>query len=176
MSRPVVFLDLDDVLCLNDPYTGFDARDAVRPSGGMHMKFRPTPPDMWDRLFARQPKANLRALHDEFAPWYVVSSSWRKDFTRREMEIVFQQSGLEFVAAALHETWRTVEFGHSPIARVQEIAEWIARRHDDGAPWVAIDDWQSGESLIGHDRAVLCDVGVGFDGDKLQQARDVLRE
>jgi len=27
---PIVFLDIDDVLCLNNPYGGFDALEAVR--------------------------------------------------------------------------------------------------------------------------------------------------
>jgi len=28
-ALPIVFLDIDDVLCLNDPYGGSDALDAV---------------------------------------------------------------------------------------------------------------------------------------------------
>ncbi len=175
--RPIVFLDLDDVLCLNNPYTGYDARALVRAKRGDPDARAVEYVDLWDRLFHRQVRANLQALDAEFVPWYVVSSSWRTSFTRKEMEIVFRQGGVGFVADALHEIWQTPNRtrGYYGGIRREEIEEWIAKWHDNVSPWVAIDDHESGESLIGHDNAVLCFPGVGFDGDKLQEARGVLR-
>ncbi len=176
-KRPVVFLDIDDVLCLNTAYTGYDAEAALRPVGGQPTR-RSTPPDLWDRLFALRPRTNLRALHEEFNPWYVVSSSWRTSFSRGGMETVFRETGIAFVAEHLHEIWRTADHKfcfNVAGARRNEILEWIARWHDEKSPWIALDDFESGESLVGHSNAVLCEPGVGFATDKLEQARDLLR-
>ncbi len=176
MLRPIVFLDIDDVLCLNTAYTGFDAKDAVRPGGGTPYA-KPIPPDLWQRLFAHRPRANLRALDDEFAPRYVVSSSWRTSFSRTEMEIVFRETEIAFVAENLHDVWRTPDYGRGWGCgyRRGEIEEWVERWHHEASPWVALDDFASGASLMGHDNAVLCEPGVGFSDDRLGKARSVLR-
>ena len=172
--RPIVFLDIDDVLCLNSAYTGFDAQYALRSSGGPYGK--PIPVDLWQRLFAAAPRSNLRALHEEFVPWYVISSSWRTGFRRAEMEMVFRNTEIDFVAENLHEVWRTADHGMGRYSgnRREEIEEWVARWHHEVSPWVALDDFESGSSLAWHERAVLCDAGVGFSEDRLQQARAVL--
>src|ERR1700737_5608160 len=53
---PIIFLDIDDVLCLNNPYGGSDALEAVK---GRHAD-----PDMVLReIFAAEPKRVLESVH-----------------------------------------------------------------------------------------------------------------
>ena len=61
---PIVFLDMDDVLCL----------DSVQHSGLMLKIFEQTIPDypeMWARLVDPGAAENLRQLHSEFTPQYL---------------------------------------------------------------------------------------------------------
>ena len=37
---PIVFLDIDDVLCLNNPYGGSDALEVILPTNGGHLTWR----------------------------------------------------------------------------------------------------------------------------------------
>src|SRR5256885_17210442 len=82
---PIVFLDIDDVLCLNNPYGGSDALEAVR---GRHAD-----PDTGLReIFAAEPKRMLQSVHKEMGGQlrYVISSTWGQGFFREQIEGVFR--------------------------------------------------------------------------------------
>jgi hypothetical protein len=57
---PIVFLDIDDVLCLNNPYGGSDALEAVK---GRHAD----PDTVLREIFAAEPKRVLESVHKEMA-------------------------------------------------------------------------------------------------------------
>ena len=101
---PIVFLDIDDVLCLNNPYGGSDALEAVK---GRHAD-----PDMVLReIFAAEPKRVLESVHKEMGGQlhYVISSSWREVFSREQIERVFRTADVGFVAVGLHEKMGNAE-------------------------------------------------------------------
>lgn len=100
-SQPVLFLDFDDVLCLNKPYGGYDVIEALaqveKKSARAH-DFQ----EIWQQLFAPEAKAHLKALHDEFSPCYVLSTSWRHFMNRSALAVVLANCGLKFIAQNLH--------------------------------------------------------------------------
>ena len=55
---PVIFLDIDDVLCLNNPYGGSDALEAVNGR-------RADPDAVLREIFAAEPKRVLESVHKE---------------------------------------------------------------------------------------------------------------
>lgn len=140
--RPLVFLDLDDVLCLNTTYGGYDAILAVN---GRHA----SPGVVYRDLFDPGARGVLERVHDAFAGElrYVVSSTWRESLGREQMTSVFKASGLGFVAGALEEgeRWCTpAKLGRR--RRADEIAAWLDQYHC-GEPFVIVDDTYSGASL-----------------------------
>ena len=140
---PVLFLDLDDVLCMSSPYGGFDAIAAVN---DRHVN----PFQVYQRLFVPHATFALEQIHGamESAVRYVISSTWRESFSRAQLDFVFRQAGLGFIADNLHdgELWRTPpKFGRS--RRIDEIAEWLDRHHQ-GQPFAIVDDTHSGASLM----------------------------
>jgi len=161
---PIVFLDIDDVLCLNDCYGGADALAAVR---GQHSDAA----TVLRRIFARQPARVLHSVHDAMQGQlrYVISSSWREVFSRAQIERVFDAAGLGCVVSSLHPQWST-PVTQPRLTRVDEIGAWL-REHHHGEPFVVLDDDFSGGSLaaIARDcahpwaeRVLLCRVGVGL--------------
>lgn len=151
-ASPLVFLDIDDVLCLSSPYGGFDAIAAVN---DRHVNAAA----VYRELFAAGALKALKRVHDEMDARirYVISSTWRESFSREQLEVVFRQSGLGFVADGLFEgaAWRTpVKFRLHQ--RVDEIAQWLAQHHR-GEPFVIVDDTHSGASLH---RALKARAGV----------------
>jgi hypothetical protein len=174
---PIVFLDIDDVLCLNDPYGGSDALDALT---GRHAN----PDSVLREIFAAAPKRVLESIHQEMAGRlrYVISSSWRQAFSREQIERVFRTAGIGFVAVGLHDEWETPR-RLGPADRIEEIEAWL-RHHHQGEPFVVVDDDYSGTTLIGIDdqvehplaaRVVLCPVGVGLTVEHLPIILDALR-
>lgn len=168
VARPVLFLDIDDVLCLNKPYGAFAAAAAVRDQHS-------SPEAVYRELFAPAAVLALRRLHDEMMQGlrYVISSTWRESFTRHELVTVFRRAGLDFVAEnlALEDQWRTLpKLRRSQ--RIDEIAQWLDEHHE-GEPFAIVDDTHSGASLLlatvtsgpqTHPfagRVVLCKEGVG---------------
>jgi hypothetical protein len=174
---PIVFLDIDDVLCLNNPYGGSDALEAVN---GRHAD-----PDVVLReIFAAEPKRVLESVHQDMGGHlrYVISSSWRRVFSRAQIERVFKAADLAFVAVGLHEKWETPS-GRWRTDRMEEIESWL-RRHHRGEPFVVLDDDYSGTSLTSVDehfkhplaaRVVLCPVGVGLTVAHSRIILDALR-
>jgi len=162
--RPLVFLDIDDVLCLNCPYGGSDALEAV---AGRHAD----PESVLREIFAAEAKRALDSLHKEMGGQlrYVISSSWRQAFSREQLERVFRAADIGFVASCLHEKWATPSMLRG-LDRLAEIELWL-QHHYRGEPFVVLDDDYSGETLTCIDaedaqplaaRVVLCSVGVGL--------------
>lgn len=141
-ASPLVFLDIDDVLCLSSPYGGFAAIAAVN---DRHVNAAA----VYRELFAAGAVKALKRVHDDMDSRirYVISSTWRESFSREQLEVVFRQSGLGFVADCLVDgaAWRTpVKFRLHQ--RIDEIAQWLMRHHQ-GEPFVILDDTHSGASL-----------------------------
>lgn len=68
--RPVVILDLDDVLAIHRKHNSFQVLAAFKAAALDDV------PSLWKYLFNSSACKNLRNLHDEFTPEYVISSSW----------------------------------------------------------------------------------------------------
>lgn len=170
---PLVFLDMDDVLCFDD----------VHHSGQMLKIFEQTIPDypeMWERLVDADAAENLRQLHAEFSPIYIISSSWATYLDRAQMCEALTRTQLEFVVENLHAEWKTPRALSS--SRRDEIEWWLEAHRESSQPFLIIDDSWSGTRLAhsplaldGH--VVLCGGGVGFTKKRLKEAcRQLLRQ
>jgi HAD domain in Swiss Army Knife RNA repair proteins len=176
-GRPIVFLDIDDVLCLNRPYSGFDVWQACR------AKCK-DPETVLANVFGCEARETLTAVHTLVGPiQFVLSSSWRLDFTRAEIEQVFTCNDLDFVAKSFagDDSWATPETRIG--RRADEIQAWLATHHR-GEPFVVLDDAGSGMELADctaapgdplFKRVVLCEVGVGLVKDLLPPIVSTLR-
>ena len=176
--NPIIFLDIDDVLCMSSPFGGFDAIDVVNDR-------HPDPAAVYRDLFKREACTVLRRVHDTMNGElrYVISSTWRQAFDREQLDAVFRRSGLEFVADRLYEGegWCTpVTVGLS--RRADEIAAWLDNHHQ-GESFVIIDDTWSGPSLLPalameshpfNGRVVLCRESVGLGDEHVQPILDAL--
>ena len=174
---PIVFLDIDDVLCVNDPYGGSDVLDALQ---GRHAE----PDRVLREVFATQAMRVLESLHAEMSGnlRYVISSSWRRAFSREQIEHIFATAGLGFVVASLHEQWETPR-KLWPAERIEEIQSWL-RQYHRGEPFVVLDDEYSGGSLVGvcddrnhplGERVVLCTLDIGLTAEHLPIILSALR-
>lgn len=172
---PVFFLDLDDVLVLDARYTSYQVRECFRRND---MDW----PELWNGLIDAAARANLRTLHDEFAPTYVISSSWGTFLTREQVVDVLRRTGLDFVADNLHHAWDTPKA--AGLSRAEEIFGWLScvfsGRPAASLPLLVLDDTESGDTLVGStlDQAgqvVLCDVWRGLTTEKLILARQLMR-
>ncbi|MCS0590710.1 HAD domain-containing protein [Massilia norwichensis] len=165
-ARPLVFLDMDDVLCLDD----------VHHSGQMLKIFEkklPDYPEMWERLVDAGAAENLRQLHAEFEPVYVISSSWATYLNREQMCEALTRTKLQFLVENLHTEWRTPRALSS--SRRDEIEWWLEAHRKQSQPFIIIDDSWSGTRLAysplaldGH--VVLCRSGFGFTKKRLKEA------
>lgn len=176
-SGPVLFLDLDDVLCLSDPFGGWDAFEAVQAK-------RIDADLVFEHLFHGPAVDVLRAVHERVGGLrYVVTSTWRNLFNRSQFAEVLRRSGLDFVAASLERKgrWATVHWPER--TRLNEIAEWL-RGHGRGEAFAVIDDTYSGRSLMKasnsvrgpfRGRIVLCDEKVGLLPEHVEPLVSALR-
>lgn len=170
--RPIVFADLDDVIALHKEHNSFQVLAAFKHAA------LDSVPTLWKFLFDASACKNLRTLHEEFVPEYVISSSWTSFLDREQICEVLRRTGLQFVVENLHHDWRTPRKEVS--YRLTEIDEWLDT-HALGTPlpYVILDDHISGQSLPGshlEERAVLCDAWVGFTHPKLRSAQKILRD
>lgn len=169
-ARPLLFLDLDDVIALNAPYTGRDAARAVNQPAKV-------PPDFHERLFARDAVAALNQLMSEFRPRVVLTTSWLRLVERNGFLSLFELGGVHIGAGDLHPVWEAPEiFG---LGRGASIQRWFAKHHC-GEQFLILDDDLSGATLRdtpwmlqGH--VVLCKEEVGFHDGLLDAARAALR-
>lgn len=88
--RPLIFLDIDDVLCLNDPYGGYD------------LLVKPYPVDFWQKLFSPKAVSALLDIVSEHHPQIVLTTSWMRMLERAGFEGVFHATGLAPVGERLH--------------------------------------------------------------------------
>ena len=178
---PVLFLDIDDVICLNTVYGGYQAIDALK---GLHD--RPNrAATVFGKLFAQGPCEVLHRVHKAMGGriLYVISSTWREFMGREDLCLMFNVGGLGFVAASMHDAdrWCTpVNAGRGE--RVDQIAAWLDRHHR-GEPFAIIDDPVSGTSLWPalalpnhpfNGRVVLCSENVGLVDTDVQTLVDAL--
>ena len=163
--QPVLFLDFDDVLCLNNPYGGYD------------VAVPPWPGDLLMRLWHRPAMEVLQHVVDACTPLVVVTSSWLQIMTLPSVEGLLRQSGAGFLADALHPCGEAL--GVRGGTRLQAIDNWL-RTNDLGQPYAILDDHLSGTGLLGsrHDtlgRLVLCDVDVGLRQEHVQRLTSALK-
>ena len=166
---------MDDVLVLDARYTSYQVRECFR-LGDMSWV------ELWTGLIDEAAGANLRVLHDEFAPTYVISSSWTKFLSREQMVKVFSLTGLDFVVDSLHLQWATPKGDCG--CRVEEIYNWLKKvfpgRLPATLPLLALDDDESGWTLADcpldqAGQVVLCEVWKGLTNEKLALAQQLLR-
>jgi hypothetical protein len=165
VTGKLVACDIDDVLCLNDPYGGYDAAMATRPS------------DFFQRLFAPSCVAVLRKVHEVHHPKYVLTTSWLRIFDREAITQLFQAGGLGFVVESLHEAWEAPQLSQE--SRASAIERWMSA-HYAGESFVVLDDALSGTGLIdskvltGH--VVLCEVDIGLTAAHLDVINLILSQ
>lgn len=171
-SRSVVFLDFDDVICLNSPVGGYDAQlELANEKRGM-LSNR----NVWNQLFDAGAKANLRQLHSLWEPRYVISSSWTLLFERSEISTILERCEMGFVALNLHDDWSTPKDNlHG--RRSAEIGSWLNQHPEALQSWVILDDSHSGKDLLRStldlNFIVLCQESVGLqqaEAEKMHQA------
>lgn len=162
--RPIVFLDFDDVICLNRNYGGYDV-------------FSPDPPDeLWPQLFHPPAITVLQELVNEFGPSFVLTTSWLRLMDRERCDALLERCGLEFVSEGLHVHWEAPPV--SGRTRLDAIEGWL-QAHHRGEPFVIIDDVLSGTELResrfhAEGRVVLCDVNEGLHHGFLPGLRNAL--
>jgi hypothetical protein len=144
-------LDLDDVICLNAPYGGYD------------VTLKPRPADLFDLLFEASCVAALRAVDAVHKPKYVITSSWLRFFDRNAIASVFRRCGLNFIVDSLHDAWEAPQNAHE--TRASAIQRWL-KDHHEGEPFVILDDTMSGTGLASSkalsNHLVLCEANKGL--------------
>ena len=175
--RPLIFLDFDDVLCLNA--SDYNSMMMLRVIDGVTPD-TPDTPELWEHLMDRKSVDNLRQLDAEFKPLYVISSSWATHLTNAQLCDVLTRTQLGFVGDNLHEEWKTPRARSS--SRRDEIEWWLDANRKAGQAFIVIDDTDSGYTLAytyfaheGH--LVMCSAGgrSGFGNGQLETARKHLR-
>lgn len=168
----IVFFDFDDVLAIHPEHTSAEVVKALR-SGNPDQAG-----ELWANVFHEQLRENLKALADEFAPQFVISSSWATYLSHREISDVLIRAGLDFVASSLHTDWRTaIDLGSF---RVNEIDSWLQRNGGHSAhAFVILYDVSSGRTLYRSPLeayTVFCEEWVGFVNLRLAEPQAILRE
>lgn len=160
--RPLLFLDFDDVICLNNPYGGFDVA----------MASKELPDDLWSKLWHAPAVAALLEVIDINKPRVVVTSSWLQFLDHEGLLKLLEITGLREIAQSLHPAWE------APQARGQSrhdaIMQWL-NQHHVGEPFVILDDFLSGTGLAASQlerdgRVVLCEVNVGLTAADVEKA------
>lgn len=174
--RPVVLVDIDDVLCVHQKYNTREILAALAGKDEVHSEL------VFGEIFHAAARANLRQLDDEFKPYYVITSSWAEQMTQEQFRETFTRTGLGFVAENLHPSWVTPRDEDS--YRLVEIDAWLDTcgllqlSLYAPAPFVILDDELSGQSLTGSHLegwTVFCEPSIGFINSKLLEAQNILR-
>lgn len=166
-ARPIVFLDMDDVLCLSNQFGSREMLKIIRQES-------PDRPELWAGLVDADAVANLYELHRDFGPAFIISSSWATYLDREQMCHVLMRTNLQFVVDNLHAEWRTPRARSS--SRRDEITWWLDAHRMPRQAYLVIDDSYSGTGLAhsplaldGH--VVLCRSGHGFTKKRLKEAK-----
>ncbi len=168
-QRPLLFLDFDDVICLNNPYGGFDVK--------IFAKSDPSN-EFWGKLFDKNAKEILLSIVDEFNPKVVITTSWLRFMDRDSFVTLFKKTGLEKVAESLHEQWEAPQL--HKWNRFEAIDQWMQKFHKD-EPFVILDDKDSGIGLRGSKfdktgQLILCDLDIGLTRQHLDAIKVSLTE
>ena len=163
--RPLLFLDIDDVICLNRPYGGYDVAQKVWPS------------DLMSLLWHRPALEILEELVRELQPQIVITSSWLRLMLLPSIGALFRASGASWLADGLRTDGEILQLPGQ--TRLDAVDNWLARHHA-GEAYVILDDTLSGTGLIGsiHDiagRLVMCQVDVGLLSTHSERIRWALR-
>lgn len=162
----ILFLDFDDVFCLNKPYGGYD----------VFQSFDARPADLYERLWHQPAVDVLLAILQEHKPRVVLTTSWLRMMERDGFENLFQRTGLTEVCRSLHNEWcAPAKPGER---RLDAILSWLEVNKPEG-PFVVLDDDHSGTGLAGSwlDKVgcvVLCAPGVGLQPFHLEHVRRAL--
>jgi transcriptional regulator with XRE-family HTH domain len=163
----VLFLDFDDVFCLNKPYGGYD----------VFQSFDARPKDLYERLWYQPAADVLLAILQEHRPRVVLTTSWLRLMDRDGFEDLFHRTGLSEVCRLLHSAWcAPAQPGQR---RLDAIESWLELNKPEG-PFVVLDDMYSGTGLEGSwlDKAgcvVLCVPGIGLQPFHLEHVRRALK-
>jgi len=163
----VLFLDFDDVFCLNKPYGGYD----------LFQKFDARPVDLYERLWHQPAVDVLLAILQEHKPRVVLTTSWLRMMERDGFEDLFHRTGLSEVCRLLHSAWCAP--AKPGDRRLDVIESWLELNKPEG-PFVVLDDELSGTGLEGSwlDEAgclVLCVPGIGLQPFHFEHVRRALR-
>ncbi|WP_353621289.1 HAD domain-containing protein [Variovorax saccharolyticus] len=175
--RPVLFLDIDDTVCLHRPYGGYDVlraliteRQGQVPLDSHH--------DLWARLLDSRAIHRLLLLHEEFSPTYVLSTSWARIFDEASLRRILSLAGLGFVVSNLHEGPASTV--GSPNARCQDMRTWLNAHSECAELWVVVGDERSGTGLLYDGLSalqkfiVICPPRAGLTNVVYRKLRDAL--
>lgn len=163
--RPLLFLDFDDVICLNTPYGGYDVA----------MSGKEKPEDLWTKLWHEPAVRVLTQVLEAHNPNVIITSSWLRFLDQQGAKDLFCATGLGRLAESLHPAWEAPQSRGG--SRFEAVSVWL-KRHHRGEAFVVVDDHLSGTGLAGSEldhqgRVVLCEVGVGlklFHTGKIHEA------
>ncbi|MFN3736782.1 HAD domain-containing protein [Hydrogenophaga sp.] len=162
----VLFLDFDDVICLNKPYGGYDLFQMVDAP----------PEDLYQRIWHRPAVAVLLAILWEHRPRVVLTTSWLRMMEREGFEDLLCRTGLSEVSRSLHDSWSAPAVQGA--RRIDAIESWLLVNKHDG-PIVVLDDELSGTGLAGSwldakGFVVLCLPGAGLQPSHIEFVRKAL--
>lgn len=167
-ARPLVFLDFDDVLATNERYNSFQLKLTFEHAAQNEFL------ELWDNLFDARACNNLRAVHAEFRPVYVITSSWTGFLSKEQISEALARCELGFVVENLHADWCADANGGK--GRLEAIDTWL-ESHCGRAKFVILDDRLSGQSLEGshlESWCVFCEPWKGFQENELSKAKAIL--
>lgn len=178
MSSPalLLFLELEGVLLLNGSVKRALVADAIRTIASGESKWGDFQ-ELWHRLFEPEPIRQLKILHDQFEPYYCLTSDWTSLMDRPAMLNVLRLSGLGFVANNLHTRWETGST-RTPSTFVDAVQTWLGINPDHNSLWAAVgselrESVQQNLPATYAEFTVLCcrDVGLtSFETGRLQAA------
>lgn len=165
-----MILDMDDVLAVSQQFTSYQVKMAFK-LGDLEY------PELWSNLILPEARENLRCLHNEFWPQYVISTSWSTFLSRDEMCEMFRRTEMHFIADNLHKHWTTPK--GTSTGRLKEISDWLRLYRGKKQPVLILDDHASGwnlkDSILDREKlVVLCNPWVGFVREKLSEAHQAL--
>lgn len=164
-GRPLLFLDFDNVICLGEPYDGYDVFAEEKPN------------DLWQRIWHPPALQTLLAALDEHDPQVVLTTSWLRLMDRAGFEELFIKTGLERLLRSLHDAWSAPQAGAE--TRHQAVERWLAARYQR-EPLIILDDDISGTGLRGSRLDVagcvlLCEPKVGLHAGHMEAIRNALK-
>jgi len=173
MTAPLVFLELEEVLVMEQLNFLHWIPSLYRLRISMHSE---SMRDMWATLVPPEKRANLRKLHDELEPRYVITSRMAGRMDKLQTMDMLHRAGLSFVANNLHTMWRTE--GENVAHRAEDIADWFTRPRSTATAFVILDNTASAESLCASQFAlqtVTSAAGQGLTAAATARALEILR-